>query len=1000
MVYDEKLNYVGDSHWRQDYEFGEGEELKLERGGTLVQVEEQMEIVNQDLSELLNKRHKEKQGRAAAMANASPNSMGGRVQNFGTPSSSLKPKSLNALLTPSGHHGRAVLSTTSPFEERQLLNNGNQDSHENTRPTKRRKPNESIQTKSGYAQNLTGTMLTLASAKPSSTPTIKYEPFNKPTVTHKPKATIDLTLDDDTESTGSMPAERISKEDILEKRKERARAQKMKRRRSPPPKSTYASNLTGVALSLNRPTPMPSKKVTKKVAPPIQMDEYSDSSSSEDIERLVEVRRPASEPKRVVPKVKSASVRKTKTPRREPEELARPPLDVETSSKPSRLTDSPVGLESRSVPDRPVSSLRIKARPPRKMMMLMDRPSSGPSGNRKSVSKNGTKSNLNNSFSDNSEPAQSQATLCLEAYTRKQEENIQARLNGKIPRLNLDLGLDDMTSSSLLLDSPLDGGIDYQDIDRRLSQKSPPSELMESPPIQPLEPSSSATRNFVDDGMVGKLRNEAPVENEFEDWISDSEMMFEETPEIRNPSPSSRPNKNTQKNGPSKHSMPKSNTPPQPYTAESPPPNEPRPASIAPSQKISLLPTKPKGVFLDEKSSKDSSAQPLGLAEKPGSKALESARSSKTNILSKKAVPSPESERTTEPPKVSDSIRPQVSEILFRKGFARGNTVLPNGLSLQDLFQVSDDESDHIDPTRASKTDELLEQVVEVAKAVKTSPIATPTQVAQVMNMASLQPPKLNEKEARVELAQKAPMPSSKAVKERVNPEQQPAGLQSSIQAVKITDTDISLGSSLIKKSPKGSTSPPKISPEALQGPIAHFRSIVRSSSTNTPVLSVEERPPVADATSAVQPEPLINNPIGPPREGTVPDSVPLQEISSLPEPIAPAVTPRSNPIPDTRPSNGAGFRFVNDGGSTSQSADNGSGGDLVLSMAAMKNQPFKLTKPNPTIMSSRPPVPAFSASKNNVENEGKRRERRPVTETGPWSKESFDLFGEWGPLV
>src|SRR6266536_4326989 len=38
MVYDERSNFVGDTHWREDSEFNEGEELELERGGILVEV--------------------------------------------------------------------------------------------------------------------------------------------------------------------------------------------------------------------------------------------------------------------------------------------------------------------------------------------------------------------------------------------------------------------------------------------------------------------------------------------------------------------------------------------------------------------------------------------------------------------------------------------------------------------------------------------------------------------------------------------------------------------------------------------------------------------------------------------------------------------------------------------------------------------------------------------------------------------------------------------------
>src|SRR5579871_1139272 len=59
MVYDERGNFVGDTHWRQDYNFDEGEELELERSGTLVQVSECVGKRIQDLREILDKRLKE-----------------------------------------------------------------------------------------------------------------------------------------------------------------------------------------------------------------------------------------------------------------------------------------------------------------------------------------------------------------------------------------------------------------------------------------------------------------------------------------------------------------------------------------------------------------------------------------------------------------------------------------------------------------------------------------------------------------------------------------------------------------------------------------------------------------------------------------------------------------------------------------------------------------------------------------------------------------------------
>lgn len=58
MVYDDRSNFVGDTHWREDSDFAEGEELELERSGTLVEVGECVGRRDQDLTELVDKRVK------------------------------------------------------------------------------------------------------------------------------------------------------------------------------------------------------------------------------------------------------------------------------------------------------------------------------------------------------------------------------------------------------------------------------------------------------------------------------------------------------------------------------------------------------------------------------------------------------------------------------------------------------------------------------------------------------------------------------------------------------------------------------------------------------------------------------------------------------------------------------------------------------------------------------------------------------------------------------
>jgi hypothetical protein len=262
MVYDEKSNFVGDAHWREDYELCDGEELQLERGGILVQVEEKLETHNQDLSELVDKPRKEKEARAAARtANGSPGSFAGRAQQLGTPTHPLLPKTLNSLLTPSGHHGRAQAPVDSPFEERQkgrvFL-----DVHEDERPSKRRRRNDPVEVKSSFAQNITGAMLSLASSKPSSTPTIRYEAFKaKFSVPQKPAASIDLTSDDDEDVLLNKKTKPVQLHDRTGN--SQAGVHKPKHRRSLPVKSGYASHLTGVVLALKEPPPTASTRPVK-----------------------------------------------------------------------------------------------------------------------------------------------------------------------------------------------------------------------------------------------------------------------------------------------------------------------------------------------------------------------------------------------------------------------------------------------------------------------------------------------------------------------------------------------------------------------------------------------------------------------------------------------------------------------------------------------------------------------------------------------------------------
>jgi hypothetical protein len=281
MVYDDRSNFVGDTHWRRDYDFDEGEELELERGGILVEVGECIGKRDQDLTELVDKRVKEREERVAARNATSPMRPQALFNGPQTPAGStlLRPKSLNAVLgNPTGHYGKAVMSNQSPFEQRQQAI---RDDNENERPAKRRKQEKTPPSKSGYAQNLMGTKLTLASSKPPSTATIRYEPL-RPSIQRTPAPTIDLTGDEDGHSVAEKSRTTMSREERSGPKPKRQRPNK-----SPPVRSGYAGSLTGASLSLNRPERYSSKQSASGLGPAtkrFKVHQTQDTGSSSTVE--------------------------------------------------------------------------------------------------------------------------------------------------------------------------------------------------------------------------------------------------------------------------------------------------------------------------------------------------------------------------------------------------------------------------------------------------------------------------------------------------------------------------------------------------------------------------------------------------------------------------------------------------------------------------------------------------------------------------------------------
>lgn len=189
MVYDDRGGFVGDMHWRRDYAFGEGEEIELERGGIIVQVQDLVRRTEQDLSEMIDKRAKEKEQRQLqAVARArGPTSVLPPSMPRPVPSDhfQLRHRPLHRLIgTPSGHHGKALIPQESPYESRQQNAETPDD-----RAAKRRKYDDERYSKKGHAQALFGQTLTLSATPVSSMPA-RHQPRKEPS--------SDVSVDNDT----------------------------------------------------------------------------------------------------------------------------------------------------------------------------------------------------------------------------------------------------------------------------------------------------------------------------------------------------------------------------------------------------------------------------------------------------------------------------------------------------------------------------------------------------------------------------------------------------------------------------------------------------------------------------------------------------------------------------------------------------------------------------------------------------------------------------------
>lgn len=222
MVYDERGNSVGDMHWHGEYDFGEGEEVQLDRGGVIVQVEELVERRETDLTELVDKRLQEKQqrqiqqlARSAAPGAVLPRSLPRPPAIAPDRAQPQRHRPLhNVIGTPTGHHGKALVPTESPYEQRQQAAESPDD-----RAAKRRKYDDPPPSKSGYASALFGQTLTLSATPSNSIPAIRRP---------RPEARSDPPAEADTRDTRGDP----------------------KPARREPPQSSRRLNQSGYAQSL------------------------------------------------------------------------------------------------------------------------------------------------------------------------------------------------------------------------------------------------------------------------------------------------------------------------------------------------------------------------------------------------------------------------------------------------------------------------------------------------------------------------------------------------------------------------------------------------------------------------------------------------------------------------------------------------------------------------------------------------------------------------------
>jgi hypothetical protein len=324
MVYDDRSNFVGDSHWREDHAFAEGEEVELERCGILVEVSEFVGTREQDLTPLLNRVVKDRQEKSHVRAVASsllrPPGLDIRTQTIGLP------------------HAEAT----------------------DLRSAKRRKPNNSPSSKNGYAQDLTGAILAL-SGTPSTAGPLRYDPLWLRTM-KQPIEGIDMS---DGSGIHRMPQERPVPISKSQTKMSGSQAKRMSKKLSPAcVNSGYARNITGAALVLasktlrSRGLPPASGIVRKAVT---RLDENGPAAITIEEDEFVDIDVYDKENLRVEKALGSSSQVTDLAKTRQEKPL------------PDSLSHQPQFEGDRH--ERPFNPLRIRTRPKRKLLLSATPPS-------------------------------------------------------------------------------------------------------------------------------------------------------------------------------------------------------------------------------------------------------------------------------------------------------------------------------------------------------------------------------------------------------------------------------------------------------------------------------------------------------------------------------------------------------------------------------------------------------------------------------------------------